>query len=368
MSDTETSKDEIFSLMTKIKYNLMRREGNSPSHDCSSIHPDESLRFTTEQEFKYIHENYNIQNDTYIIKSHRPFLGYFLVKGRSFLHEEVKQYIKPALFKQSLINGNIVRIFSEIKEIIFQHENKINQVNNDIDQFKTETIQLIDEKFNNHHNDLVQLINQKFDKFESDLHSHDKTTWSKLYSKQVDEHNLIENIEYHKIFIEKIQEYSLLSTKTRIPKIIEIGLGNGTMSIYFSRDKLFDVYGIDNDIDVITSCINNNNKLGGYAKFLLLDIFNLDLLKRKEFDVAFSQGTMEHFNNEDLIKILFKQLEIAKYVIFSVPSTFWLTREIGNERKMTLEEWETLLNFHEFKILCLEYYKEKQHIFIAISE
>lgn len=353
MSDTETNKDEIFSIMTKIKNNLKKREGKSLCLECGSITSVESSRFNTEQEFRYIHENYDIQNDNYIIKSHRPLLGYFLVKGRSFLNEEVKQYIKPALFKQTLINGNIVRIISEIKGLIIQNDNKINQVNNDMDQFKTETIQLINEKFN---------------KFESDLHSHDKTTWSKLYSKQIDEPSLIDNIEYHKIFIEKIQEYATLSAKTRIPKIIEIGLGNGTMSIYFSRDKLFEVYGIDNDIDVITSCINNNNRLGGYAKFLLLDIFDLDLLKRKEFDVAFSQGTMEHFNNEDLIKMLLKQLEIAKYVIFSVPSVFWLTREMGNERKITLEEWENLLNFNEFKILRLEYYKEKQHIFIVISE
>jgi hypothetical protein len=243
------------------------------------------------------------------------------------------------------------------EEKINKNEEKINKIEsslkNEIEQSRSETMLLIDEKF---------------DKFESDLHAYNKTTWSKLYSKQVNENNLIENIEYHKIFIGKIQEFALLSAKTKIPKIIEIGLGNGTMSIYFSRDRLFEVYGIDNNIDVITSCVNSNNTLGGYAKFVLLDILDLSLLKRKEFDVAFSQGTLEHFNNEDLLKIFSKQLEIANYVIFSVPSAFWATREIGNERKMTVEEWRNLLNFGGFKILNLEYYKEDQHIIGVISE
>jgi hypothetical protein len=394
-NNTETFNEEIFSTMTKIKNNLKKREGKNLFPECSYTGETPSSRFTSEQDFRYIFENYDIQNDTYVIKSHRPLVGSLLVKGRSFVNEEVKRYIRPVLFKQTIINGNFIRIVSEIRGLILQNEDKISQANNEMVQFKSETFTLINEKFNKFDQEIrlinekfnkfdqeirlinekfnkfdqeIRLINEKFNKFESDLHAHDKITWSKLYSKQVNENNLIENIEYHKIFITKIQQYALISEKKRIPKIIEIGLGNGTMSIYLSRDKLFDVYGIDNDIDVIASCINNNNTLGGYAKFLLLNIFDLSLLKRKEFDVAFSQGTLEHFNNEDLLKILSKQLEIAKYVIFSVPSVFWGTREIGNERKMALEEWRNLLNFGGFKILNLEYYMEDQHIIGIVSE
>jgi hypothetical protein len=131
---------------------------------------------------------------------------------------------------------------------------------------------------------------------------------------------------------------------------------------------LYDVFGIDNDVDVLRYCIYNNKQLGGYAKFLLLDAFDLNILKKKEFDVAFSQGTLEHFDNKSIIKLLLKQLEIAHYVVFSVPSVNWTTREIGNERKMTLEEWRTLLNEGRFNILNLEYYKEDLHIVGVLSE
>ena len=104
-----------------------------------------------------------------------------------------------------------------------------------------------------------------------------------------------------------------------------------------------------------------------HIEFMRIDAFNLDLFKYKFFDVAFSQGTIEHFDNESIIQLISKQLAIAKYVIFSVPSVNWPSREFGNERKMSIDAWKGLLSNEEFNVISLEYYNKDLHIVGVIT-
>jgi 2-polyprenyl-3-methyl-5-hydroxy-6-metoxy-1,4-benzoquinol methylase len=424
MSDTRTeiTDDEVSEMMKKIKSKINKRNKVllCPPSQVSDSTTDPTNTITFEQDLSFIYQSSNIQNEHYVIESHHPVLGYFLVKGRELVNGEVKRYLRPILFKQSLFNGTLVRIISEIKksltrnqdsldlleQSLTQNQDRLNQIEqsltqnqdrlNQIEQSLTQNqdrLNQIEQSLTQNQDrlnqteqslvdqisvstadkdkyklEIMRLIDERYARYESYLKPMDVTQWSTLYSKDVSDKDLVDNIEYHTHFINLIRNCAKLSAKTKIPKLIEIGLGNGTMSIFFSRNELYEVYGIDNDIGVLRYCINNNKKLGGYAKFFLMDAFDLSLLKKKEFDVAFSQGTLEHFDNESIIALLLKQLEIAHYVIFSVPSFNWATREIGNERKMTLEEWRTLLNEGGFNILNLEYYKEDLHIVGVISK
>ena len=189
-----------------------------------------------------------------------------------------------------------------------------------------------------------------------------------MYSGDITEEDLVNNIRYHEFFIELIKKYSELSAASRPARIMEVGLGNGTMSIYFSRDCNYDVYGIDNDIHVLNHNRKINKNLGGHAKFMLVDAFDLDLFQKKFFDVSFSQGTLEHFDNSSIIQLIHKQLEVSKYVLFSVPSLNWPTREFGNERKMSLEDWKVILKNDGFNVVELEYYKDDLHIVAVITD
>jgi len=99
----------------------------------------------------------------------------------------------------------------------------------------------------------------------------------------------------------------------------------------------------------------------------LIDALDLDIFKDGYFDVAFSQGTLEHFDNETLFKLLSKQLAVARYVVFSVPSKFWPSREFGNERKIGVEDWKLLLDSAGFNVLYLDYYHEKTQIACVIG-
>jgi len=439
-------------------------------------------------DLEYFNESGDIQNNNYLISSHRPLIGWFLVKGRELINGEVRRYIDPIIFKQTEFNISMIQIVnniicrlsdidhkfedidnsseqmrlelkkeldleigqiqSDFKESLSDIDHKFEDIDNSSEQMRLElkkeldleigqiqsdfkeSLSDIDHKFEDIDNSSEQMrlelkkeldleigqiqsdfkeslsdINHKFEdmdcsseqmkielnkeldlkigqiqsdfkeslsdidhKFEDmDYRSTESSKWSELYSQEITEQDLNNNINHHADFINLIQKYAQQSAKDFPPKIIEVGLGNGTMSIYFSRNDNYTVYGIDNNIQVINNSINNNKKLGGHAKFMLIDAFNLDIFRDKFFDVSFSQGTLEHFDNESIIQLISKQLTIAKYVIFSVPSVNWPSREFGNERKMSIEAWKGLLSNEEFNVISLEYYNKDLHIVGVIT-
>lgn len=99
-----------------------------------------------------------------------------------------------------------------------------------------------------------------------------------------------------------------------------------------------------------------------------MDGRDLLLFKERSFDVAFSQGTLEHFDNDTIRRFLEAQLHVARAVVFCVPSRFRPHRDFGNERKMTLEEWRTVLEGCGVRIEHLEYYpQDRWHVAAAVT-
>jgi 2-polyprenyl-3-methyl-5-hydroxy-6-metoxy-1,4-benzoquinol methylase len=192
--------------------------------------------------------------------------------------------------------------------------------------------------------------------------------WTEFYSEEITNKQMIENIEHHRYFIDLICKWANIISEGRVAKLIEIGVGTGTMSIYLSK-KYFDVVGLDAEPLLIAKAIETNRRLSGSAKFIVMDVLELPrLFKENTFDIAFSQGTIEHFDNDDLEKLIKAQLTVARHVIFSVPSVNWPHKEFGNERKMTLEEWERLLREFGVKIEHISYYQKGDlHIAAVIS-
>jgi hypothetical protein len=194
--------------------------------------------------------------------------------------------------------------------------------------------------------------------------------WSKFYKREINEDLLKQNIGHHDHLISLINKYATQISQGNTSKLVEVGIGSATMSIYLSRTFFYDVVGIDSDPIIITSAMDANTRLGGYAKFLCIDAFDLkNFFREKLFDVAFSQGTLEHFDNDNLKKIIDAQLYVAKCVIFSVPSINYQYREFGNERKTDIKEWEFLLKSFGYTIEHLSYYQEGNiHIVGIISD
>ncbi|AET64473.1 methyltransferase domain-containing protein [Methanothrix harundinacea] len=248
------------------------------------------------------------------------------------------------------LDGQLGQVRSEFRDEISRQQQEIRaELDGQLGQVRSE--------FREELNRILNMLDSK----DSSL-----SAWSKFYNNEITEDLLTLNIDYHERFISLIKEIAQKAANGMVPKLLEVGVGTATMSIYFSRYS-FEVVGLDNDPNVVRNAIKVNKDLGGYAKFILMDAFDLNMFKGDYFDVAFSQGTMEHFNDAEIIEMISKQLEAAKFVIFSVPSIYYPHKEFGNERKMSKEDWEMILKKGDFNIIGLDYYKDSQHIVCVIG-
>ena len=122
MSDTpfEIKDDEINveEIMEKIRENIRRRKeaGVYPPDPDSLAAPQAPAGSSTDiaRDLAYLSGNWNIQNNSYFISSHRPVAGKVLVKGRELVHGEVRRYVDPVIWKQAEFNRATGRVLEEV--------------------------------------------------------------------------------------------------------------------------------------------------------------------------------------------------------------------------------------------------------------
>lgn len=170
--------------------------------------------------------------------------------------------------------------------------------------------------------------------------------WNDFYSATLDLDFLIRNAACHIDFFKFIYNENP-------KKILEVGTGTGSMSVFLSYLGI-DVTSLDNDKKVLERAKILSKKLNGKVKFVFGDGFRMNY-KDNFFDVAFHQGLLEHFENDDIIKLLKEQLRVAKTVVLSVPNNFYPTKDFGNERLLTKQYWDNLLSTNFKLVDSLEY-------------
>lgn len=170
------------------------------------------------------------------------------------------------------------------------------------------------------------------------------SSWEELYRIDINEFKhvdryIIRKLRNKKKFLKLVEKYS------KNKKIIEAGCGTGIMAGYFAK-KGFDVTAIDISPGILKLVeeVANASRLIDSPKLKQMDIFVLNFGK-KTFDVSFSNGVLEHFSDEQIILTLRKQMEIADYVVFGVPSTYFSEDEkmYGDERSLTAFQWRKLI-------------------------
>ena len=168
--------------------------------------------------------------------------------------------------------------------------------------------------------------------------------WYNTYLVDIKKQGSVENyiknkIKFKKPLIGLIKKYALNK------RIIETGSGTGIISTYFANEG-FDVTALDIDDDMlklanqISSQYNENRK----PIFKKESILNLNY-KSDEFDVAFSNGVLEHFNDDEIVNTLSQQMNISKIVIFGVPTKHFNQEEAmyGDERYLDYKYWRDLI-------------------------
>lgn len=170
--------------------------------------------------------------------------------------------------------------------------------------------------------------------------------WNKFYSKTYDLEFLIQNIFCHQQLFSAVWEEAP-------KKILEVGVGTGSMSVFLSFLGL-NVVGLDNDKNILKKARILNEKLNGRAKFIWGDAYKLPF-GDKAFDVIFSQGLLEHFQDEDIIKLLDEQLRVGKVAVLSVPNKFYPRQDFGDERLLSDEYWQKTLSKKYHLVKSLSY-------------
>lgn len=169
--------------------------------------------------------------------------------------------------------------------------------------------------------------------------------WSKIYETQLAEAgsvtNFIKNkISYKKQLIEIIKTYC-----NKNGRILEIGSGSGVTTIHLNLSG-YKTIGVDQDPDMI----NFARSISGVQKDTStnFEIDNLRTLNKIKgyFDVIFSNGVMEHFTDNDIIKIINRHLLMCHYLIFSIPSDYFSMNQriYGDERFMNAKKWHQIIS------------------------
>lgn len=178
--------------------------------------------------------------------------------------------------------------------------------------------------------------------------------WGYFYSKSYDLDYLIQNTACHREMFDLIFEENP-------KKVLEVGIGTGSMSIFLSYLG-FDVTALDNDKQVLSKAKKLANKLNGKVKFLLGDAFKIPF-KDNSFDVVFHQGLLEHFSDEEIYHLLDEQLRIGRIVILSVPNNLYKQKDFGNERLLSNEYWDNLLKSRYALLNSFSYNPEHKKVF-----
>lgn len=142
---------------------------------------------------------------------------------------------------------------------------------------------------------------------------------------------------------------------TEKPKtVLEVGTGTGIMSIFLSWLG-YKVTAVDNNQQLIEKSVRLNKQLNGSVDYVLCDMLRLsDYFCSKRFDLVFSQGLIEHFEDCQINKIIQEQLKIANKIVLSLPSIFYPIRDFGNERLLSAKKWKEILK--DFNIETMRYY------------
>lgn len=172
--------------------------------------------------------------------------------------------------------------------------------------------------------------------------------WSKYYQEKITSDFYIRNIYGQREFLNAIID-------SGAKKILEVGAGTGTMSVFLSNMGM-EVTTIDNDPKVLELAKQAKAKFGGRNYFQEADAFNLPFTDNS-FDLIFHQGLLEHFADSDIHKLLTEHLRVAKIVIFSVPNSYYPKKDIGDERLLGKAKWEKILQ--PYKIINSSNYSLK---------
>ncbi|MGB8217145.1 MAG: class I SAM-dependent methyltransferase, partial [Candidatus Methanoperedens sp.] len=153
-------------------------------------------------------------------------------------------------------------------------------------------------------------------------------------------------------------------------KILEIGCAKAKRLIYFAKEFGYEVYGIDYSKHGVEIALDNLKIAGVDGTILCEDLFQTTF-DDESFDIVYSMGLVEHFENPaEIIDKHIKLLKKGGILIITIPNFkyslyFSLLKILGKEKKllethnldvMDTKKLNELLQNGNIKILALDYF------------
>jgi hypothetical protein len=161
--------------------------------------------------------------------------------------------------------------------------------------------------------------------------------WGDFYAHVCGSRRLLEgNILEHAPFITEIARFVRPGDK-----VLEIGSGTGVIGYPLAEGGV-KVVSVDIDPDVLKQCRVNAELLGADIEYEEANAFFLPFEDR-EFKVSFSLGLLEHFSDEEIGALVAEHQRVADVVVVGMPIAGNKAESFGNERYLTISEWENLL-------------------------
>lgn len=166
--------------------------------------------------------------------------------------------------------------------------------------------------------------------------------WSKLYEDEIKETDvrsyIEEKLRTKKTIINLINKYA------KNKRVMEVGSGTGILSLKIATMGN-EVIALDSDKDMIS--LSKKYFLNEF-KDANITYVNKDIREyksREKIDVIYSIGILEHYSDEEIIDLLNKQLKLADYVIFGIPTKYFDPKKkmYGNERYLNIRYWKSLI-------------------------
>lgn len=165
--------------------------------------------------------------------------------------------------------------------------------------------------------------------------------WSEYYKPEYTREEIKRHLSNFRFFLAKCEEHF------GGRRILEIGTGSGIVAAHFVK-RGYEVAGLDYDPGVIEIGKRVSRSMETTPSFAVGDMFHPPF-RPASFDACYHQGLMEHFDPPEIVRALTAQLQIARKVIFAVPTSRWHGGVRGDERIWPGSRWNSLLA--DFKIL-----------------
>jgi O-antigen chain-terminating methyltransferase len=118
--DTRDDEINVEEIMEKIREKIRKRQATEemnadPDSQISSGSINDRADISdlrVQRDFSTINSLWDITNNGYLIRSHNPYIGKFLIKGRQLVHGEVRRYVDPMISRQVEFNTSTLRILT----------------------------------------------------------------------------------------------------------------------------------------------------------------------------------------------------------------------------------------------------------------